>query len=74
MGQSTACPSKNNIIGVTLQTNAELTTAVQEIAVVSAGKGYADATLDVVEPGGVGFSGKAITRPVDGKHFWGRNC
>ena len=66
MGQSTACPSKNNIIGVTLQTNAELTTAVQEIAVVSAGKGYADATLDVVEPGGVGFSGKAITRPVDG--------
>ena len=61
MGQSTACPSKNNIIAVTITANAQLTTAVQTITIVNGGRGYAEASLQVVEPGGVGFVGRAFT-------------
>lgn len=61
MGQSTACPAKNNIIGVTITANAQLTTAVQSITILHGGEGYAPASLQVLEPGGVGFVGRAFT-------------
>ena len=67
MGQSTACPAKANIIGVTLQSNAELTTAVGSIAIIDGGQGYADAKLEVLEPGGTGFEGRAFADPTTGQ-------
>ena len=67
MGQSTACPAKANIIGVTLQSNAQLTTAVQSIDIIDGGQGYADANLQVVEPGGIGFEARAFADSTTGR-------
>ena len=67
MGQSTACPAKDNIIGVTIQANAALTTAVQSIRILNGGAGYTTSTLQVVEPGGVGFEGRGDVRESDGQ-------
>lgn len=64
MGQNTACRSVENRLSVTMTANVPLTTAVQTINIVQAGLGYADGTLDVIEPGSENFSGSFQTSPV----------
>lgn len=59
VGQSSACASKLNTIGVTMATNVPLSTGVQAVGILAGGMGYADATIDVLEATGKDFRGRA---------------
>lgn len=64
IGQSTACRSRLNTIGVTIGANEPLTTAVQEIRIASRGQNYVAGALAVREEGSSGFAGSVSVNDV----------